>query len=156
MNLKGTATLMRSWFELTSISLRVAFEDDEVALVDQPDLGHLALVALAHHVGLDRVVLHVRVADEDLAALKEFVVDRLAERLVAARRAPRAPRSGSARRSTAAADRRTRSAARSRSNSSGRAAARACPARRAASSGGFVADAGAGHFLEFESSRSPA
>ena len=65
--------------------LRVAPEDDKVALIDLADLGHLARLALAHHVRLHGVVFQARLAHEDRRALEELVVNRLDQRLRVAR-----------------------------------------------------------------------
>ena len=63
--------------------LRVAFEHDEVTLINHTDLRHLALISFGQHIGLDRVVLQVRPIEEDHPALDAFVVDRFNQRLVA-------------------------------------------------------------------------
>ena len=62
----------------------IAFQDDGIALIDDAHFRHLALVAFAQDLGLDRVVLHVREAEEDLAALEELVVDGFNEGLIGA------------------------------------------------------------------------
>ena len=64
--------------------LRVALEDDGVALIDDAHFGHLALVAFAQDLGLDGVVLHVGEPEEDLPALEELVLDGLDQGLVGA------------------------------------------------------------------------
>ena len=61
----------------------VAFQRDQIALVDEPDLGLHAAVPLGHHVGLDGVVLHFIAANKGGGALEEDGAEGLEQNLIA-------------------------------------------------------------------------
>ena len=61
----------------------VAGERDEVALIDQSHGGHGAAGAVRHHVRFERVIFHVRFADEVHRALEQDCIEAVGDDLVA-------------------------------------------------------------------------
>ncbi len=62
---------------------RIAFQRDQIALIDDPDFRFAAAVPIRHQVGLEGVVLHIRTADEGGGALEKDRAEGFVEDLVA-------------------------------------------------------------------------